>query len=312
MKVSLKKYKVSLVAKRFRTTRKERVQKCDHCDRKFKQQSGSYGPYTFNFSRESLPEFEDMIICVSGTVRLNKTVLGYINGFIFNRCQCNHFYENCSFVCNEAQHCAIEFFTSEGKLQPHMRGKVGLACNSGGYLHVDKVFIRDSYRGKDLGLKLFQSLLDYTAGMWTIAFIQPAPIRFEHHPLSSFSVAVTKLSQYFARLGFIQCSDNPASNQIGFWCLEASAYIPGQILTKEQSHLISVTLPLPHHPVVEELDREVVRLIVEFDASEGHQLEEFKSQVRDLVAQGADLSASFALHFAVLRNDSLIPPLIEL
>lgn len=253
-----------------------------------------------------------MILCVSGTVRLNKTILGYINGFIFNRSQCDRLYEICSFVCNEAQHCAIEFFTSDGKLQPHMRGKVGLACNRGGYLHVDKVFIRDSYRGKDLGLKLFESLLEYTAGLWSIAFIQPAPIRFEHHPSSSFSEAVTKLSQYFARLGFTQCSDNPASNQNGFWCLEASTYIPSQILTKEQSKLITVTLPLPHHPVVEELDKEVVRLIVEFDASEGHQLVEFTSQVRELVAQGADLTASFALHFAVLRNDSLIPPLIEL
>ncbi len=269
--------------------------------------------YVFEVTDKPNFEYKNSIRRIEGRVKLNDEIIGTISGNIIRRG--GAFYSHCDSISEEIQHCSVLFFKSDGKLSSEMKEKVHTSCNQNGYLHVDQVKINKVHRGKDLGLKLFQKVLEQLFGKWSIAFIQPMPLNAEKSDIP-FREGVTKLSQYFSRLGFIQGSNNEASDKNEFWYLDKTAYTPNILISKEQSKQLIVTLPIPKR-IVTDADKQLTELVTNADTGDpihsNTLVNVFKSEVPVMLRAGADLNSSTALHYAVAnKKNALIVPLIEL
>ena len=246
---------------------------------------------------------------VTGQIFFRKKQIGSLQGYIFRRC--NNFYSNCDEISSETQHCSYMFFTEKGLLKPCIKSKVGAACNNGGYLHVERVSVDPEHRGKDLGLRLFQKALEKTVGQWTIAFIKPAPWDSRESTIP-FREGITRLSQYFARLGFKQCSQEAAQEGNSFWYLEATSFSSQRILTKAQSKKIKVTLPPPDR-VTDETDKALQKLVTAEYEYSPEQVDALKRQLQIMIHNGADINKANLLHFVVANEkNNLIAPLLEI
>jgi hypothetical protein len=81
-------------------------------------------------------------------------------------------------------------------------------------LHIQWLRIKNAHRGKDLGLKTLEVLIDYTANSLSCgyAIMQPCPLPYEPGDVGNednkkiFSEGRKKLFDYYQRLGFTKPS----------------------------------------------------------------------------------------------------------
>ncbi len=274
--------------------------------------------YNFKFESQRGDEYSKQTDTVSGTVSVNDEEVGYISGHIIKRNKCgNSFYTVCDAISSELQVSSTSLFTETGVPTGILKALVSSSCYDGGYLHIEEVKINKDHRGRDLGLTLFQKLLQHFAGQWTIAIIQPFPLEADLS-IGSFRQGIVSVSQYFARLGFRQVSNNDAQHENKFWYLEASTF-SGSLLSKEESKQIPVALEIErkeqsvatkHINEIIEQHGETARSL---GTSSAQLVDSFRQAITAAVQAGASLDDAMCLQVAAAnKHNAFIVPLIEL
>jgi len=149
----------------------------------------------------------------------------------------------------------------------------------------------------DIGLDFVSGLLNFLKGRWTLAVLFPAG----SPPQGRATDAVGKLARHFARIGFTQVAEFEPLCQ--YWFVEASGR--SQRKSKEEVAAISVAFPRKQMPL-EGLDKELHEVCR--SASIDNSAEEFSipklERIRSLLAKGADLERSSALHVCAAAGDA--------
>ena len=255
-----------------------------------------------------------------GVITSNGTEIGSLSGHLINRAQCSGFFGTvCDEISKECNDIFDDFFNDDGKVKGPLARRVSAQCHTGGFLSVERVEVDAAYRGQGLGLTLFQRLLEFVQGRWTIAIICPFPLRAEG---DEFYSGITGISQHFSRLGFLQCSTRDTSDEVKYWFLDAATYT-GTLISKAESK--SVVVALPKRPRVRsDVMNQILEVITRVsDPSTNAYAPPFDraafiESVRAIMEPGGGcgggkLNATLALQSAVAnKKNMLIEPLLEL
>ena len=214
----------------------------------------------------------------------------------------------------------------------------------GGFFHISKLEVKTEHRGKDLGLYLIHYALVFLKDDWSLAVISPGIInspkwhassgplesegpmymggrlpsetledakKRERRHEKAVQEAVVKISQHYARMGFLQAS----KNKYGVWFLTIDLYFRStpeesirQWIPKSQSDQIEVFQPTEWNELTG-IDLELKTYLCGPTIDESRDL----SGLKDLIRRGASLEASNAMVHAAFHNSVILfRTLIEL
>jgi len=259
---------------------------------------------------------------VTGTVSLTsnpREKIATLKGFLIKRGK--SFYEHCDEINDELHEASFLFFEENGKLKKEFSDRNGISpgCNSREFLHIYSVEVEKPYRGRELSLKLCNEVFKYLRGRFSFVLMKPIQLNVE--PDSSNEerdASRVSLARHFARLGFKQCSSNPASVEVSYWYIDATVRPEdAPILSKEIVQKLEVCLPV-RAPSRSAATKGLIDLISERSCCTVFSVEHlydasFRTRAQALIDSGADINASCALHFAVAnKQNDLIEPLIAL
>jgi hypothetical protein len=265
--------------------------------------------YTFDVEVTKNPDYPTAILDLTVVAKFGEKQIGSATGYLIKRSS-NQFYCWCDSISTEVQGCGVMFFTRTGALQKkfHKQFDASENVDAGAYLHITEVEINEDHRGKDIGLKLMKEMLDKTKPQWSIAMIQPNPLRSEGD--QQFRDATVKISRHFARLGFKQCDTHEWAEANKYWYLLADQYT-GAALSKEATRDLPVVLPTPEvilSPVNEKIVALVREMVSQPPMAGGQAMPgtstapNFWVRLQELVSEGGNVNEARALHMIVAAN----------
>lgn len=181
---------------------------------------------------------------ITVSLKFSGNVVGYLSGnFISSRPDPN-FYWNTEPVDAELWKVTKIFCDSRGVASRinHPILQSSKSKHEGGLLHISKIEVHPDHKGKDLGLYMIHHAFVFLRGEWSLAIIVPGILSSTswHHEGAVRSLspwwkgtpeeererekkvedALVKLSQYYARMGFLQAS----KKHPGVWFLTSDHY----------------------------------------------------------------------------------------
>ena len=202
----------------------------------------SEGGHTVEVSEKSYSDSDSDSLSDSRDENHSDRLIGSIDANLISR-QPNmkNMHAVCDSISREMQAFGVRLFNHRG----HRRGEdimkvaKSKSSDSGGLLYITSVTVFGGHTGNDIGILLIQNLLKALVGKWTLSALYPALL--QHPGPTLFNDSVTRLSRYFARLGYLQVSKKPLG-PANYWVLEAHNFSE-KILTREAAATIDVYIP---------------------------------------------------------------------
>ena len=214
----------------------------------------------------------------------------------------------CDISSDELLRYARMTCNDDGSLRPTLSNAIGNparinAAGKGGFLYLDEVHVKRSFRGQDLSLEFMRGLFRYLGSRWSLAVSTIVPYDFcdsrtanghDYEPPMRTDEERTRLCRHFARIGFEQLTARG-------WFLERSQL---KALSKEDVAQLEVMTPLAEYepPRLSDLDTKLQEVaidasVVRYGGGEEEHTQNM-AQLESLLKQGANINTALGLHFA--------------
>eukprot|EP00965_Chrysotila_dentata_P086692 2861589-Pleurochrysis_carterae.AAC.2 len=279
--------------------------------------------YDFLFTLRKHLEFDEALR-VGAVIKHHGVDVGSLEGLLIDRNvrPCSRFHSLCDAESCELDGLGMLFCNADGTVRHADIDGLDFikhnAASYAGFLHIEMVRVDPEHRHKDLGIQSTKALLEWLNARdgtvpathrihssaeirshWTLAVIHT---EFCDSDLPAEAgakeVATRKMMLQFARLGFKQAQFGSS-----MWYL-----LPDRLELKSKLSIETLQISkIAEDPPLTEADKAVVKY---FESFKEDPLEQFESEIRELVSAGANLKRVSALHWAVC-NGAHAQPYLE-